>query len=222
MADGHPPRNFYSVDTQNFKALCDVGATPLILPQEPGEIGAYLGIVDGLLVTGGGYQFNDKKLFRNDGSEPAEKEARSRFEIELIRSAMTRNIPILAVCGGFQTLNCVTGGDLVISLKDSDSRWVRHRGSSFTELAHLVRVSSESQLSRILGVGEFQVNTRHRQGVVTVGTQAVASGVSDDGLVESIEVPSQQFCIGVQWHPEFFLTDADRRLFTAFVEASCK
>jgi putative glutamine amidotransferase len=59
----------------------------------------------------------------------------------------------------------------------------------------------------------------HRQGVVKVGPGAVVSGISDDGVIEAIEVPGQRFCIGAQWHPEFLNCEPERRLFEAFVQA---
>lgn len=220
MSEGNPPRTFYFVDTQNFKALVTVGATPVILPHDVGEIDNYLDTVDGVLVTGGGYQFDDAKLFRNDDSEPAEKVARTQFEVELIRQAIARNKPLLAVCGGFQTLNLVTGGDLVVSLKAANPAWARHRGSSFLELVHEVNVSPGSYLASIVGIESFLVNTRHQQGVVRTGDQASACAISDDDVVEAIEIPGLRFCIGVQWHLEFLLTDQDKQLLQAFVEAS--
>ena len=39
------------------------------------------------------------------------------------------------------------------------------------------------------------------------------------GIVEAIEVPGQRFCLGMQWHPEFLIDEAERRIFQAFVEA---
>ena len=35
-----------------------------------------------------------------------------------------------------------------------------------------------------------------------------------------IEDPGRRFCLGVQWHPEFEISEADRRIFQAFVEAA--
>ena len=62
-------------------------------------------------------------------------------------------------------------------------------------------------------------NSLHRQGVVKAGAAAVACGTTDDGIVEAIEVPGQRFCLGTQWHPEFLIDEAERRIFQAFVEA---
>ena len=113
--DGRPPRDFYFVDARNAAALHEAGATAILLPHEADDIDAYLDLVDGLLVTGGGYQFQTPALFRHDGTEPPEKERRTRFEAALLRRAIERDLAVLAVCGGFQTLNMVTGGDLVVS-----------------------------------------------------------------------------------------------------------
>ena len=41
-----------------------------------------------------------------------------------------------------------------------------------------------------------------------------------DGVVEGIEDPRRRFCLGVQWHPEFEINDADRHIFRAFVAAA--
>jgi hypothetical protein len=44
--------------------------------------------------------------------------------------------------------------------------------------------------------------------------------IAEDGVVEGIEDPRHRFCLGVQWHPEFEINDADRRIFRAFVGAA--
>ncbi|MBC7941173.1 MAG: gamma-glutamyl-gamma-aminobutyrate hydrolase family protein [Chitinophagaceae bacterium] len=218
--DGNPPRDFYSVDERNIAALREAGASAVLLPHEVGDIDTYLDLVDGLLVTGGGYQFQVPGLFRHDGSEPPEKERRTRFEAALLRRAIERDRAVLAVCGGFQTLNMVTGGELVVALAESRAEWSRHRGASYTQTVHPVHVVQGTRLAAATGASSFEVNTRHRQGVLAAGPGALVSAWSDDGLVEAIEVPGQRFCIGTQWHPEFLLSQAERRLLGAFVQAS--
>ena len=42
-----------------------------------------------------------------------------------------------------------------------------------------------------------------------------------DGVIEGIELPGKRFCLGVQWHPEFALSEGDVRIFRAFV-AACR
>jgi putative glutamine amidotransferase len=218
--DGNPPRDFYFVDARNFDALREVGATAIMLPHESADIDRYLDLVDGLLVTGGGYQFQVPDLFRNDGTEPAEKERRMRFEAALMRRAIERDHAVLAVCGGFQLMNLLTGGELVVSLAQARPDWAHHRGASFAQTEHAVQLVADTRLASITGASTLQVNSRHQQGVVSTGPGAVVSAWSEDGVVEAIEVPGKRFCIGTQWHPEFLLSPPERRLFEAFVQAS--
>ncbi|TDP60408.1 gamma-glutamyl-gamma-aminobutyrate hydrolase family protein [Roseateles toxinivorans] len=218
--EGSPPRDFYFVDARNVDGLREAGATAVLLPHEADDIDAYLNLLDGLLVTGGGYQFQVPGLFRHDGTEPPEKERRTRFEAALLRRAIERDLAVLAVCGGFQTLNMVTGGDLVVTLGDVRAEWSRHSGPSYTQTVHPVQVVPGTRLAAVTGASSFDVNTRHRQGVLAAGAGAVVSAWSDDGVVEAIEVPGQRFCIGTQWHPEFLLSEPERRLMQAFVRAS--
>jgi putative glutamine amidotransferase len=82
-----------------------------------------------------------------------------------------------------------------------------------------VRVRPGTLLARSAGVEGFTTNSLHRQGVVKTGAAALACATADDGIVEAIEVPGQRFCLGMQWHPEFLIDEAERRIFQAFVEA---
>lgn len=220
MSDGHPPRDFYFVDARNFDALREAGAAAVILPHEFDEIDRYLDLIDGLLVTGGSYQFQVPALFRHDGTEPPEKERRARFEAALLRRAIELDRAVLAVCGGFQLLNMLTGGELVVALAETRPDWAHHRGTSFAATEHRVRVVPGTQLAAITGVATLDVNSRHQQGVTASGPGARACAWSDDGVLEAIEVPDKRFCIGTQWHPEFLLSAPERRLFDAFIQAS--
>ena len=219
-ADAHPPRNAYFLDGTNIDALRSFGAVPLMLPSEIDCVDEYLDLCDGFIISGGGYQFQVPQLFKLDGSEPAEKAQRFRFEEALVRRCLERNRPLLAECGGFQVLNFVAGGQLVVKLAEAREDWSRHCGAHYREAVHPVRVVAGTMLERIVGSGEFGANSMHRQGVVEAGPGCVVSGVADDGVVEAIEVPGQRFCIGTQWHPEFLINDRERRLFDAFVTAS--
>ena len=220
MLDGNPPRDFYYVDARNFDALREAGAAAVILPLEFDEIDRYLDLIDGLLVTGGKYQFKVPTLFRHDGTEPPEKERRARFEATLLLRAIELDLAVMAVCGGFQLLNMLTGGELVVALAETRPEWAHHRGASFTSTEHRVSVVPGTRLATITGVASLDVNSRHQQGVTASGPGAQACAWSDDGVLEAIEVPGKRFCIGTQWHPEFLLSTPERRLFDAFIQAS--
>jgi putative glutamine amidotransferase len=63
------------------------------------------------------------------------------------------------------------------------------------------------------------VNSAHHQAIKNPGKGLIINAMSPDGVIEGIEDPSKDFCIGVQWHPEFFIQDGDNRLLKAFIEA---
>ncbi len=75
-------------------------------------------------------------------------------------------------------------------------------------------------LHRIAGAEHLAVNSAHHQAVKEAGPGVVIDAVAEDGVVEGIEDPRRRFCLGVQWHPEFEIGEADRRIFRAFVEAA--
>jgi putative glutamine amidotransferase len=77
-------------------------------------------------------------------------------------------------------------------------------------------------LHRISGAAELAVNSAHHQAVKAVGPGLIIDAVAEDGVVEGIEDPRHRFCLGVQWHPEFEINEADRRIFRAFVEVASR
>jgi putative glutamine amidotransferase len=85
-----------------------------------------------------------------------------------------------------------------------------------------VTVHSGTLLHRIVGSGSMAVNSSHHQAVRHPGPHAVVNAVAPDGVVEGIEDPRYRFCLGVQWHPEFFIDPGDRRIFDALVAAAGK
>jgi putative glutamine amidotransferase len=217
---GRPPRAAYLLEATNFDALRAFGAASVMLPSEFECIDEYLDLCDGIVVSGGGYQFQVPQMFRGDGSEPLEKEQRFRFEAEMTRRSIACRKPLLAICGGFQVLNHVMGGELVVNLAAEREEWASHSGPSFREIVHPVKPVRGTRFEAICGPAAFGVNSMHKQGVVRVGPRAVIAATSSDGLVEAIEMPEGPFCVGVQWHPEFLLSQQERQLLAAFVDAS--
>jgi putative glutamine amidotransferase len=201
------------LDATNFEAFRAFGAASVMLPSEIDCIDDYLDLCDGIVVSGGGYQFQVPEMFRGDGSEPPEKEQRFRFEAELTRRCIACQKPLLAICGGFQVLNHVTGGDLVVNLALEREEWSSHSGPGFRDVVHQVKPVEGTRLAAICGSSGFRVNSMHKQGV------AMKAATAPDGVVEAIEIPRVPFCVGVQWHPEFMLSEQERQLLAAFVDA---
>jgi putative glutamine amidotransferase len=217
--EAHPARAHFVLDTQLVEALLSFGALPLMLSHDESTIDELLTHIDGLVLSGGEWQFPNPHLLSGDGTEPPHKARRARFELALARAALTRDIPVLGICGGFQVLNEVTGGKLVVSLAAERVSWQRHAAGSYTDRPHEVVPVAGSSFASIAGDRQFAVNSRHRQGVKAVGASARVAALSDDGLVEAIELPDRRFAMGTQWHPEFLLNEPDRRLLRAFVGA---
>lgn len=181
--------------------------------------------VDGVLLTGGGDV--DPAVYgeaRHSSVEDAEA-GRDVFEVALARQAMARDLPILGICRGAQVLNVATGGSLVQDIPSQVATTLTHSVVTPKDhIAHHVTVSSGSRLERALGTpdgtGVCRVNSRHHQAVARVGRDLIVSATAPDGVIEAIEAPGADFCLGVQWHPEnFWRTGEFRPLFDRFVAA---
>lgn len=200
------------------------GGRPRILDvsESPKKI---LSEVHGLLLTGGGDV--DPAFYREerhpsiDDAEPG----RDEFELDLARRAMDTNVPTLAICRGAQVLNVAAGGSLVQDIPSQVGTSLPHSVVTPRDhVAHDVTVTSGSRLEQALGDTAggkpCRVNSRHHQAVARVGRGLVVSATSPDGVIEGIEAPGADFCVGVQWHPEnFWRTGEFKPLFDRFVAA---
>ena len=124
-----------------------------------------------------------------------------------------------------QSLNVALGGTLHqdIQANVSPDALPHVQGRPFDLPAHMVDVVEGTRLSGIVEAPRLGVNTIHHQSVAKLGEGLVVSAVStDDGIVEGIELPGDNFVVGVQWHPEHMWRTRphSKRLFHAFVEAA--
>jgi putative glutamine amidotransferase len=139
---------------------------------------------------------------------------------------MEADVPLLAICRGAQVLNVAAGGALVQDIPSAVTTELPHSVSTPTEVAHDVTVAAGSKLQQALGdaisaAHTCRVNSRHHQSVGRVGQHLAPSATAPDGVVEAIEAPGAEFCIGVQWQPEnFWRTGEFRTLFDSFVESA--
>jgi putative glutamine amidotransferase len=83
-----------------------------------------------------------------------------------------------------------------------------------------VKVAKGTRLHGIVGADELQVNSAHHQAAADAPTGIVVNATAPDGVIEGIEAPAYRFCIGVQWHPEFLISEGDAKLFRAFLGAA--
>ena len=75
---------------------------------------------------------------------------------------------------------------------------------------------------KIINHSKIKVNSAHHQAINKLGKNLIISGLARDGIIESIESTEHDWCIGVQWHPEFLITKADKLLISNFIEFSQK
>jgi putative glutamine amidotransferase len=206
------------------KSIERAGAEPVELSNDD-DPAAILNRVDGVLLTGG--LDVDPGLY-GEAPHPKTEAApdRDRFEVPLSRTAVAQGIPLLAICRGVQVLNVAAGGTLVQDIPSAIRSDLAHSiDRPKDQIAHEVRVTAGTRLAEALGPGTpldaCSVNSRHHQSVGRVAPQFVVAAVSSDGVVEAIERPDAQFCVGVQWHPEnFWRTGEFASLFAAFVDAA--
>lgn len=199
------------------------GGLPILLPNELDRVEEYLSLMDGLIVSGGNFDV-DPALFGEPKRHPTvkTKDARTAFEWQITRGALDRNMPVLGLCGGQQLLHVILGGTLIQHIPDAIAGALAHeQPNPRNEPGHRVRILKGTQLHQIIGAEELQVNSAHHQAARDVPVGVVVSAIADDGVIEAIEDPRHRFCIGVQWHPEFEISDGDRRLTAAFVDAAC-
>ena len=178
---------------------------------EPVEDPASLDGVDGLCLAGGGDV--DPALYgaaRRPETEEADLD-RDRLESALLRDALDRDLPVLAICRGLQLLNAVLGGTLEQHIEGHNHRKLRD--------AHEIRIAPGSRLERILGTRDYVVNSRHHQAAANLAPGLVLSATAPDGVVEALEVPGKRFVLAVQWHPEGRTDGDDANIFQAFREA---
>lgn len=190
------------------------GGRALVVPPSDDDVEETLDVLDGVVFSGG--IDVDPAVYgadRHPATDPAQAH-RDRAELALLEAALERDLPVLAICRGFQLLNVLHGGDLVQHLPDA----VGHDGHRevpgvFSE--HPVEVQEGTRLAAILGERHEGVKSSHHQGIGTVGEGLVETAWAEDGTLEGLEDPTKRFAVGVLWHPE--MEDEDKRLFQALV-----
>lgn len=144
---------------------------------------------------------------------------RDGLEMRALDCAVKRGLPVLGICRGSQMINVHRGGSLHVDIHEV-----------YEEAPHLrtvlprkrIRIEPDSHLYRILGIAECRVNALHHQSVDRLGDGLRVVARERAGVVQGIEDSAEPFLIGVQWHPEYLITD-DRQqgLFRQLVAAAC-
>ena len=203
---------------------------PLLVPAlETGhDIDAVLDRVDGVLLSGSRSNVHPSLY----GKVAEEKDgpfdpARDATTMPLIRRAIERGVPLMAICRGIQELNVALGGTLASEIQElpgrNDHRQQEHPERDVRYTIHQsVHVKEGSCIAAAIGSGEVKVNSLHRQAISETAPNLAVEAMADDGTVEAVSViGAKAFAVGVQWHPEYWATTdgPSAALFKAFGDA---
>ena len=172
------------------------------------DIEELLGRVDGLLLTGSPSNI-EPQHYGGNNSVPPHDPHRDATTLKLLRRAVERAIPLLAICRGCQEVNVAYGGTLHPQL-DQVEGLIRHREDSTRPLdeqyapTHKLELTDTGLLASLAGTTDVSVNSLHTQGVAKLGAGLVVEATAPDGLIEALSVQgSAAFSLAVQWHPEW-------------------
>ena len=184
-----------------YDTVVRAGGTPVIIPPvaDKAVLMNTLDRVDALILSGGG---DINPLYC--GEEPVLglhgiNCERDLPDLLIARLAYNRQLPMLGICRGIQTLAVALGGKVEQDIKAS----VKHsQDADRSEPTHSVDIMEDSTLYNIYRATLLHVNSFHHQAVSAPGSKFRVVARSKDGIVEAMESTEYKSIVGVQWHPE--------------------
>jgi len=211
MLGEHP---FHEAGRKYVEAVRQAGALPLVAPPVPeSQIDALLDAAHGRLLTGSASNVHPSHFGEtvHDTSLPLDPD-RDAWTLPLIRRALARGLPLLAICRGAQETNVALGGSLHQAVQEQPGL-ADHRGAGGAPdapaaaqyaPAHAVDCVPGGLLARITGLERFEVNSVHGQGVKRLAEGLAVEARAPDGVIEAFRQPlAPGFNLCVQWHPEW-------------------
>jgi putative glutamine amidotransferase len=229
MIGAHP---FHAAGDKYVRAVSHgAGCMPVLIP----ALGAWwqyerlLERLDGLLFTGSPSNLHTRHYgLPDERITPPLDPDRDATSLPLWRAALSRDMPILAICRGFQEMNVALGGSLHPQVQNVPGM-ADHREPEGAALeaqyapAHPVSLTTDGLLARLTGQSTLMVNSLHQQGIDRLADDLVAEAQAPDGLVEAARYKHDSgFVLGMQWHPEwrFWENPAASAILAAFGEAA--
>ena len=169
-----------------YQSVLQAGGTPIIIPpiDDTDALSTVLDTLDGILLTGGSdinpLYFGEDPIKSLHGINPR----RDKQELLLVKLAADRQIPILGICRGIQTLNAALGGTLYQDIHSQmDNTCIKHdQDLDRSYASHIVEIVPDSLLYHIFGTDTLAVNSFHHQAVKTVPEGMIVSAQSADGV----------------------------------------
>ena len=191
-----------------------LGCMPIILP--PSKNFENIDFLDGLLISGGDFDidpsFYDQKIKSNNVKTIPK---RTEFEMDLINLFIQSQKPILGICGGSQLINVYFNGTLI---QDIETNIKHEQPNPRNETSHEIILEESSYFKKFNSSDKIYVNSAHHQAVDKLGIDLMVDAKAPDGIIEAFHHVSHYYCMGIQWHPEFLITDFDERVIEDFVE----
>jgi putative glutamine amidotransferase len=197
------------------------GIRPLaVMESDPDAALDVLDSVHGLMLLGGGDLYPETYGAERHSKVYGVDADRDAVEIVLIRAAIQRSLPVLAICRGIQVLNVAFGGTLIQHLPDLPGLGQHGVPGGGGTVMHDVKVSPGTRLAKATGVEVLSCSSHHHQAVDALGDGLAVTARSDDGVIEGLEHEGPGWTLAVQWHPEDTASDdpAQQALFDALAE----
>ena len=215
---------YYELRETYAEAIYAAGGTPLLLPliAEADYIESVMAHVDAIALSGA---VNDVDPLRY-GHEPRPKlgpvvPRRDETDMLLLAAAEARQLPVLAICFGIQSLNVYRGGTLIQDIDSEVKEPLKHmQGDLFWRRSHSINITEDSLIARLAESTHTTVNSHHHQAIDIVGRDLEPIAWAPDGVIEAvINTRPEQFVLGVQWHPEVGWQDdlLSQALFNHFI-----
>ena len=203
-----------------YQSILKAGGTPFIIPcyDDADTLINTLEKLDGILLTGGA---DINPLFL--GEEPVKElhginPRRDRQELLLTRLAADRQIPILGICRGIQTMNAAFGGPLYQDIHSQmEGTRIKHSQELDRSYAsHTVTIEKDTLLHNLFKADTIAVNSFHHQAVKEAAPGFRICARAADGVIEAMESTEYKSMLGVQWHPECFILKGDECMMPIF------
>ena len=207
---------WYALRENYLSSISRFSAIPIPLLHDRRLINSFSKLLDGLVITGGDFDINPKIYNQSKKGSKNIKNKRTNFEIQIYNKFIELNKPILGICGGAQLINVATGGTLIQDLKKKP---INHEQiNPRNQTSHIININKKSKLYKICKKDKIKVNSAHHQSIKKLGKNLLVSAIADDGVIEGIEHNKHKWCVGLQWHPEFLITNNDLKIFKNFIE----
>lgn len=141
---------------------------------------------------------------------PASSSARDACEYRLLQHARARGLPVLGICRGAQLIQLALGGTLIDPQTDPLAAALHSDPDRYLQHGHDLRLRPDGWLARALSIENARVHSAHRWRIGQLAPGLVAEALCpQDQSIEAFSAGSGAWLLGVLWHPEFDLSEAE-------------